>query len=55
MKGRRAAQLAEFLAQAPYSAGTREGLLKLFTDHRDWMDGMSTEEKVKQLKKMRLR
>ncbi len=46
------AQLAEFLAQAPYSAGTREGLLKLFTDHRDWMDGMSTEEKVTQLKKM---
>ena len=46
------AQFAEFFAQTPYSAGTREGLLKLFTEHRDWMPGVSTEEKVKQLKKM---
>ena len=46
------AQFAEFFAQTPYSAGTREGLLKLFTEHRDWMPGVPTAEKVEQLKKM---
>ena len=47
-----AAQLTEFLAQTPYSAGTKEGLLKLFTEHRDWMPGVPIAEKVEQLKKM---
>ena len=46
------AQFAEFIAQTPYSAGTREGLLKLFTEDRDWMPGVPTAEKVEQLKKM---
>ena len=46
------AQFAEFFAQTPYSAGTQEGLLKLFTEHRDWMPGVPTAEKVEQLKKM---
>ena len=50
--GTTAAQFAEFFAQTPYSAGTREGLVKLFTEHRDWMPGVPTEEKVEQLKKM---
>ena len=46
------AELTEFLVQTPYSAGTKEGLLKLFTEHRDWMSGVPTEEKVAELKKM---
>ncbi len=46
------AQLAEFFARTPYSPGTREGLMKLFTEHRDWMPGAPTQEKVAQLKKM---
>ncbi|MCZ6538394.1 MAG: NAD(P)-binding protein, partial [Chloroflexi bacterium] len=46
------AQLAEFFARTPYSPGTREGLMKLFTEHRDWMPGAPTAEKVAQLKKM---
>jgi len=46
------AQLAEFFAQTPYSPGTREGLTKLFTEHRDWMADIPTAEKVTQLKKM---
>jgi spermidine dehydrogenase len=46
------AQLAEFFAQTPYSPGTREGLMKLVTEHRDWMSGVPTAEKVAQLKKM---
>ncbi len=51
-RGTTSAQFAEFFAQTPYSEGTRKGLLKLFTEHSDWMAGVSTEEKVKQLKKM---
>ena len=51
-EGTTSAQFAEFFAQTPYSAGTREGLLKLFTEHRDWMPGVPTAEKVEQLKKM---
>ena len=51
-EGTTSAQFAKFIAQTPYSAGTREGLLKLFTEHRDWMPGVPTAEKVEQLKKM---
>ncbi len=51
-EGTTSAQFAEFFAQTPYSAGTREGLLKLFTEHRDWMSGVPTAKKVEQLKKM---
>jgi spermidine dehydrogenase len=47
-----AAQFAAFFAQAPFSAGTKEGLSKLFTEHRDWMPGVPVAEKVQQLKKM---
>ncbi len=50
--GTTSAQFAKFFAQTPYSAGTQEGLLKLFTEHRDWMPGVPTAEKVEQLKKM---
>jgi len=48
----RSAEFAEFFARTPYSSGTQEGLLKLFTDHRDWMPGVTTEEKVAELKTM---
>ncbi len=51
-EGTTSARFAEFFAQTPYSAGTREGLLKLFTEHRDWMPGVPTADKVEQLKKM---
>ena len=51
-EGTTSAQFAKFFAQTPYSAGTREGLLKLFTEHRDWMPGVPIAEKVEQLKKM---
>ena len=50
--GTTSAQFAEFFAQTPYSTGTREGLLKVFTEHRDWMPGVPIAEKVEQLKKM---
>jgi spermidine dehydrogenase len=47
-----AEEFASFFAQTPYSTGTREGLTKLFTEHRDWMADIPTGEKVAQLKKM---
>ncbi len=47
-----AQELAEFFAQTPYSPGTREGLTKLFTEHRDWMADVPASGKVAQLKKM---
>ena len=46
-----AAELSKFLAQAPFSEGTKQGLLKLLTDKSDYMPGVSVEEKVRQLKK----
>ncbi len=51
-EGTTSGQLAEFIAQMPYSAGTRDGLVTLFTEHSDWMPGVPTAEKVAQLKKM---
>lgn len=47
-----AEELARYFAQTPYSRGTREGLTKLFTEHRDWMADVPTSGKVAQLKKV---
>lgn len=46
-----AAELSKFLAQAPFSEGAKQGLLKLLTDKSDYMPGVSVEERVRQLKK----
>ena len=50
--GTTSAEVSRFFDQTPFSPGIREGLTKLFTEHRDWMPGVPTEEKVKQKKKM---
>ena len=47
-----AAEWTKFFAEAPFSAGTKEGLLKLFTNKSDYMPGVAVEEKVRQLNKM---
>lgn len=46
------ADLRKFFAQAPFSEGLKQGLLKLLTDKSDHMPGVPVQEKVKQLKKM---
>src|SRR5262245_32916233 len=46
-----AAEFTKFFAQAPFSEGTKQGLLKLLTDKSDYMPGVSADEKVRQLKK----
>jgi len=46
-----AAELTKFVAQAPFSEGAKQGLLKLLTDKSDYMPGVPVEEKVRQLKK----
>ncbi len=46
------AEWSEFFHKAPFTAGTKNGLLKLFTDKSDYMPGVAYEEKVRQLKKM---
>ena len=46
-----AADLAKFFAEAPFSEGTKQGLLKLLTDKSDYMPGVSVDEKVRTLKK----
>lgn len=42
----------EFLAKAPVSRRLREDLLKIYTETRDYMPGVSREEKIARLQKM---
>ena len=42
----------EFLAKAPFSAGAKSGLLKLYTEKKDYLPGLSVEQKIQRLQKM---
>lgn len=42
----------EFLAKTPFSEAAKADFLRLYEEKKDYMAGISTEEKVRQLKKM---
>lgn len=42
----------EFLSRTPFSAGAKSGLLKLYTEKKDYMPGVSMEQKIQRLQKM---
>ncbi len=42
----------EFLSKTPFSDGAKAGLLELYTGKKDYMPGLSTEQKIRQLQKM---
>ncbi len=42
----------EFLSNTPFSDGAKAGLLKLYTEKKDYMPGLSTEQKIQRLQKM---
>jgi spermidine dehydrogenase len=45
-------KFVDFFAKAPFSPAAKEGLLELYTGKKDYMPGVSTDEKVRQLRKM---
>ena len=43
---------ARFLSQTPLSEDAKTGILKLYTDARDWLPGLTSDEKIARLRKM---
>lgn len=45
-------KFVDFFAKAPFSADAKTGLLELYTGKKDYMPGMSTQAKIRQLRQM---
>jgi spermidine dehydrogenase len=43
---------SEFLSKTPFSDGAKAGLLELYTEKKDYMPGLSVQQKIQQLQKM---